>query len=270
MALEFLPITRGALIYQAEKNPYNLHRIMPAKGGEFCLHPGLLPDKSLLSFLPTEDAMNIASLTLCLVTQFNHLALDQYLQFLKRAIAGGVTSVQLRDKTSAPHIVRSTALAFKSLLAPLGIPLIINDYVELAAEIDADGVHIGQADFSPVQARTLLGPDKAIGYSIESFSELEKANELNCIDYVAASAVFASKSKQDCKTIWGLAGLKQLSQLSKHPVVAIGGINLNNVGDVIRQGACGVAVISAIQDSINPVLAARELIQEIEKGKLYV
>jgi thiamine-phosphate pyrophosphorylase len=214
--------------------------------------------------------MNVASLTLCLVTQFSHLTLDQYLQFIKEAIAGGVTSIQLRDKISPLPILRNTALAFKSLLAPLGIPLIINDYVELAAEIDAEGVHIGQADFSPIQARTLLGPDKIIGYSIESFSELEKANALDCINYVAASAVFPSKSKRDCKTIWGLKGLKQLSQLSKHPVVAIGGINVNNAADAIRQGACGVAVISAIQDAINPLLAASELIREIEKGKLYV
>ncbi|STX27918.1 phosphomethylpyrimidine kinase/thiamin-phosphate pyrophosphorylase [Legionella beliardensis] len=212
---------------------------------------------------------NKATLDLCLVTQLNDQPLDQYLQFLELAIKGGVTLVQYRDKNKSLSDIRNTALALKSLLAKLKIPFIINDYVELAADIDADGVHIGQSDLSPWQAHRLLGPDKIIGYSIESFNELNQANQLDCIDYIAASAVFPSQTKTDCKTIWQLAGLKEIAQRSKHPVVAIGGINASNVHDVIKHGANGVAVISAIHDCPDPFLATRELIKNIQQGKSY-
>ena len=209
------------------------------------------------------------TLDLCLVTQINDQPLEQYLEFLELAIKGGVTLVQYRDKSKSLSDIRNTAIVLKSLLAKLNIPFIINDYVELAADIDADGVHIGQSDLSPLQARRLLGLNKLIGYSIESFDELNQANQLDCIDYVAASAVFPSQTKTDCKTIWQLAGLKEIAQRSKHPVVAIGGINASNVSEVIKHGANGVAVISAIHDHPNPFMAARELIKNIQQGKSY-
>lgn len=211
--------------------------------------------------------MNIAALELCLVTQINNQSVEDYLKFIELAIKGGVTLVQLRDKSNSLSTIRSLALALKALLTKLHIPLIINDYVTLAVEIDADGVHLGQSDMSPFQARCLLGPDKIIGYSVETYSELKQANELNCIDYIAASAVFPSQTKANCKTIWNLDGLKQLATLSKHPVVAIGGINAHNVIQVIRNGACGVAVVSALHEYKNPFVMAKELIRNIQEGK---
>lgn len=213
---------------------------------------------------------NNPCLNLCLVTQVNDTPLDQYLDFLNSAVKGGITSVQLRDKHSSMAYVRHLALEIKSLLATHHIPLIINDRIDLALEIDADGIHLGQSDMTPEIARIKLGSKKIIGLSIESFDELEKANQLNCIDYIAASAVFPSQNKQDCKTIWGLKGLRNITQRAKHPVVAIGGISQHTVGDVMAQGACGVAVIGAIHNQQNPFLAARELIRTINQEKSHV
>lgn len=155
-------------------------------------------------------------------------------------------------------------------LRPLTIPLILNDHVDLAKEVDADGIHLGQSDCSPIEARQILGPNKLIGWSVETFEQLEQANECSCIDYIAASAVFLSQTKTNCKTIWGLEGLKKIAQHSIHPVIAIGGINVGNVRSVMKAGAAGVAVISAIYDHPQPEQAAQSLIQEINKGISYV
>lgn len=211
--------------------------------------------------------MNIKCLTLCLVTTFQEKDFPQYSRFLLQAIEGGVTSVQLREKSLSIDIIRQLALKLKSILTPLNIPLIINDYVELAKEIDADGVHLGQSDISPVEARELLGPNKIIGLSIETTEQLFAANRLTCIDYVAASAIFPSKTKLNCKTIWGVEGLKQIVKKSTHPVIAIGGIDASNVKIIIENGAAGVAVVSAIHDSSDPRKTANELICEINQVK---
>ena len=192
------------------------------------------------------------------------------MQFILQAIKGGVTLVQLRNKTDTPRIIRTLAIELLSHLRPLNIPLIINDDVVLAKEIDADGVHLGQSDLAPFAARNLLGPNKIIGWSIETMQQLEQANRVDCIDYIAASAIFPSKTKQNCKTIWGLNGLKNISKKSIHPVVAIGGIHANNSRNIINAGACGVAVISALHETPQPELAAKQLIQEINKGRMHV
>lgn len=206
------------------------------------------------------------ALKLCLVTKPDHLFLDQYLHFLSQAIEGGVTCVQLRDKHTPISILRTSAMAIKERLDSLKIPIIMNDHVELAYDLDVSGVHLGQNDASPLEARQVLGPDKIIGWSVESMNDLERANQLDCIDYIGASSVFSSSSKLDCKTIWGLGGLKILAEQSKHPVVAIGGIHAENAQDVVHHGAAGIAVISAIHNQTNPKLASNQLIQAINQG----
>jgi thiamine-phosphate pyrophosphorylase len=213
--------------------------------------------------------MNIHALRLCLVTHPHHYFFENYEQFILQAIRGGITSVQLRNKTSQP-MMHTLALALISLLRPLKIPLIINDNIDLAKEVDADGVHLGQSDRKPFEARQILGPDKIIGWSIETYEQLKEANQLQCIDYIAASAVFPSKTKPDCKTIWGFKGLKKITKTSIHPVVAIGGINKSNIRKVIGAGACGAAVISAIHDHTQPGNAAQELMKEINQGEFDV
>ena len=188
-----------------------------------------------------------------------------YKSFILQAIAGGVTAVQLREKNKTTAEMYDLALALKTILAPLKVALIINDHVAIAKEIDADGLHLGQADIAPETARQLLGPDKIIGWSVETFAELDAANQLTCIDYVAASAVFSSKTKTNCKTMWGIAGLKQITKISRHPVIAIGGINAKTIKATMASGAYGVAVVSAIHDAANPNVAAADLIHEINR-----
>lgn len=214
--------------------------------------------------------MNVNRFDLCLVTHIQHHSLKEYLRFIEQAVKGGVTIVQLRDKTLPLNELRPIAIAIKSLLNELNIPFLINDYVDLAIEIDAEGVHIGQSDSSPNETRNRLGPEKIIGYSVESFSDLEQANHLNSINYIAASAVFPSQTKTNCKTFWGLKGLQQLSNHSRWPVMAIGGINSSNTSDVIKHGACGIAVVGAIHDHADPYLAAKELKSIIQQEKANV
>lgn len=207
--------------------------------------------------------MNLRALKLCLVTNRQNQSFSSYQSIILKAVKGGITCVQLREKTDNLLEFRKLALQFKTLLRPFNVPLIINDHVDIAKDIDAEGVHIGQSDMPAAEARKILGPSKIIGLSIETLEELEKANQLPDLDYVAASAVFPTKNKLECKTYWGIEGLRQVSELSKHPVVAIGGINLNNIGSIIDNGACGVAVIGAIHDH-EPALAATHLITKID------
>ncbi len=168
--------------------------------------------------------------------------------------------VQLREKGTDINDIKNKGLLLKKILNPFGIPLIINDFVELAAEINADGVHIGQQDMDVKEARKILGPNKIIGLSIESFDDLYHANNQEGISYVTASAVFPSRTKPDCKTIWGLEGLRKLVLESSHPITAIGGIHAGNAKDVFNTGVCGIAVVGAIHDSLDPYQAAKELI----------
>ncbi len=186
---------------------------------------------------------------LCFVTHVENYTLPDYLELLEKIVAGGVTHVQFRAKTLSRFETYVWAYGIKKFLDERKIPLIINDNVALAEVVDAYGVHLGQTDGSPEAARMRLGPDKCIGLSIESTDELLAANQLDCIDYVAASAVFPTQTKTNCKKIWGLHGLNKLVPQSKHPVIAIGGIHTNNIKRVMEQGVLGVAVISAIQEA---------------------
>lgn len=207
--------------------------------------------------------MNHDYLKLCLITNLASKSLAHYEKFILSAARGGITSLQIREKNLSLIELKYFALTIQSILKPFKIPIILNDHVELAKEINAEGVHLGQSDMDPRKARDILGPDKIIGLSIESFPQLEIANQLDCIDYIAASAIFPSHSKPNCKTLWGLQGLKQIYATTHHPVVAIGGIHLSNLSQVIQHGATGVAVISAIHDHPDP-----ETISAILLGKI--
>ena|SRR6185312_8958171 len=214
--------------------------------------------------------MKKQQLKLCLVTQVidaSAASLLVYKHFLRQAIAGGVTMVQLRIKQQLTPEIIHFSRQVREVLALEHIPLIINDHVMLAQTLQAEGIHLGQSDMPPWVARQQLGPDKIIGLSIETTEQLLLANELSCIDYVGASAIFPSKTKTDCKTIWGLEGLEQIVKLSRHPVVAIGGIDGQNAGEVMKRGASGIAVVSALHDALDPKLAAQQLRDSCE-GKI--
>jgi thiamine-phosphate pyrophosphorylase len=195
----------------------------------------------------------------CLVTDYYNYTQEDYLQLLEQAICGGVNCIQLRDKHNTLLEQKAWAEAIKRLTDQYTIPLIINDLVDLACAIDASGVHLGQQDSCPKTARAILGENKYLGLSIETIAQLQQANQLTQINYVAASAVFSSTSKTNCNTTWGLEGLRELVRQSVHPVIAIGGINSDNTEQVMQQGAQGVAVISYIHQSNNPFSSAQKI-----------
>ena len=177
---------------------------------------------------------------------------------VREAAAGGVTMVQLREKESSTSAFVALARELKAALQPLGIPLIINDRVDVALAVDADGVHIGQSDMPYETARALLGRDKIIGLSVETIDEVIAANALD-VDYIGISPVYATPTKTDTLTPFGLAGLDEVMRLSRHRCVAIGGMNRDTIGEVIARGVEGVAVVSAIVAAASPREASAEL-----------
>lgn len=197
-------------------------------------------------------------LRLYLVTD-RALTLGRSLEWVvSEAIKGGVSFVQLREKEASTHDFLQQALLLKSMLRPLGIPLVINDRLDIAMAIDADGVHLGQSDMPWQDARRMLGPDKWIGLSIESLGDALRANEMD-IDYIAYSPVFDTPTKRDTRPALGLEGVRKIAAITRHPSVAIGGIHAENAAHVIEAGAGGVAVVSAIMSAPDPCMAAKEL-----------
>ena len=205
------------------------------------------------------------ALKLYLVTD-RDLSLGRSLEeVVSEAVAGGVTMVQLREKDAATGEFVELGRRLMSVLKPLGVPLLINDRVDVALAVDADGVHIGQSDMNYADARRLLGPDKIIGLSVENFEDLEAANGLD-VDYIGISPVYGTPTKTDTAEPFGLDGLRKAVQMSVHPTVAIGGMNASTIRDVMAAGADGVAVVSAICSAPSPHTAAEELKREVYAG----
>ena len=197
-------------------------------------------------------------LSLYLVTD-RHLSGGRDMAWIVReAVAGGVTMVQLREKDCSTAEFIALARELKTTLRPLGIPLIINDRIDVALAVDADGVHIGQSDMPYETARALLGKEKIIGLSVETMDEVLAANALD-VDYIGISPIYATPTKTDTLTPFGLEGIEEVMQHSRHRCVAIGGMNRNTVGEVIARGVEGVAVVSAIVSAESPRAASAEL-----------
>ncbi len=184
---------------------------------------------------------------------------------VRESVEGGATMVQLREKDIDTRDFIELALRLKKVLAPYGVPLIINDRVDVALASDADGVHIGQSDMPYSMARRLLGPDRIIGLSVENFSQIEEANSLD-VDYIGVSPVFATPTKTDTAAPFGLEGLRRAVEMSVHPTVAIGGMNASTAADVISTGTDGIAVVSAIVCAASPRKASEELLEIISKA----
>ena len=181
---------------------------------------------------------------------------------VKEAVEGGVTMVQLREKDIATRDFIALALRLKDVLKPYGVPLIINDRVDVALASGAEGVHIGQSDMPYAIARKLLGPSKIIGLSVENFEQIEEANSLD-VDYIGVSPVFATPTKTDTAEPFGLDGLRKAVRMSVHPTVAIGGMNERTAADVMACGTDGIAVVSAIVCAPDPKESSKNLLQII-------
>ncbi len=175
-----------------------------------------------------------------------------------QAVRGGAACVQLREKEVATRFFVEEARQIKTLMAPFRVPLIINDRLDVALAVGADGVHVGQDDMPYEIARRLMGPRAIIGLSVETWEDVQHAEGLD-VDYLGASPIFATPTKTDTKEPWGLEGLARIRAFSRHPLVAIGGLNRSNAEAVVMAGADGVAVVSAICAAPDPCAASREL-----------
>jgi thiamine-phosphate pyrophosphorylase len=195
--------------------------------------------------------------------QSNSLSRAEYLAFIARCAEAGITAVQLREKSLSYTDLVAFGKKVQSVLKPFAVPLIVNDSVQLALDLDADGVHLGQSDGCVLEARRVLGANKIIGQSIESIAQLSVANQMP-LDYVGISAIFPTRNKLNIETIWGCDGLKQMASLTNLPIIAIGGINELNVFDVMEAGADGIAAIGAFHDAQDPALTTKNLLHFIE------
>ena len=182
---------------------------------------------------------------------------------VEAAVRGGATCVQLREKAldTRPFVERARAL--KVLLAPLGVPLLINDRVDVALACGADGVHVGQRDMAPEDARRLMPPGSIVGLSIESAAQMIAA-ERAPVDYYGLSPVFDTSTKTDAAAPLGLAGVRRIRAMTMRPLVAIGGIGFENAAGVMAAGADGLAVVSLLCTAPDPEAAARRLRQLID------
>lgn len=191
---------------------------------------------------------------------------------VREAVAGGITMVQVREKQGDIRTFIQRALTIKMVLQQAyiatghHIPLIINDRVDIALAVDADGVHLGQSDMPVALARQLLGQDKLIGLSIETEQQLLDSATLP-IDYIGLSAIFATATKNNLITHWGITGLQRAATISQFPIVAIGGINHTNLSSVMAAGADGVAIVSAISHADDPRQAAAGILATLSANQ---
>jgi thiamine-phosphate pyrophosphorylase len=182
------------------------------------------------------------------------------------AVAGGATMVQLRDKHAGTIGMIETGRALKQALEGTGALLIVNDDVEAAIAIGADGLHIGQEDMDAHKARTMIGPDMILGLSVET-APLAAAVDPGLVDYTGVGPVFATPTKADHKQPIGFDGLAKLVKASPVPSVAIGGLKADHVAQVFAAGAKGLAVVSAICGTQDPEAATRRIAAEIRKAR---
>jgi len=188
------------------------------------------------------------------------------IEVVKAAVHGGVTCVQLREKSCSTKEFIEDALRIKDFLKAHYIPLIINDRIDVAMAVQADGVHLGQSDMPLEMAKAILKDSMIIGISAESVEDAVEA-EKGGADYIGVSPVFATPTKTDTAPPLGLEGIQAIRRGVQIPIVGIGGLNKDNCADVIRSGADGIAVVSAIVSADNPEKAARGLKEIIRQAK---
>ncbi|WP_460448457.1 thiamine phosphate synthase [Alsobacter sp. SYSU BS001988] len=185
---------------------------------------------------------------------------------VEAAVRGGVTLVQLRDKTSDDRDFAAAAEALLAVLRPKGVPLIVNDRAAIARAVGADGVHIGQEDGDPRRVRDLIGPDMILGLSAGTEAEFA-AVPPDVVDYLGVGPIRATGTKPDHDPPIGVEGLARLLPLSPLPKVAIGGIGPANAEGVVATGVDGIAVVSAICSAPDPEAAARDLARIIRDSR---
>jgi thiamine-phosphate pyrophosphorylase len=189
----------------------------------------------------------------------------RHVEVARQAIRGGAKIIQLRDKTLRKKELLPIAHELKNLCTEQGVFFIMNDYLDLALETEADGLHLGQEDLPVSVARKLLPIDRIVGCSTTTVEEA-RAAQAEGADYIAVGSIFPTSSKETAEVV-GLKRLHQVRTAVSVPLVAIGGITKDNVAEVIATGANAVAVISAVLAADSPEAAAREIVKRIEAQK---
>ncbi len=204
------------------------------------------------------------TLKLYLVTDRRWLGSRDFVETVEEAIDNGVTLVQLREKNLDYGEFLELAKDLKEVCQKHGVPFLINDNIKVAKEVDADGLHIGQGDMALEEARQILGEDKIIGLSCGNLEEARKAKR-DGADYIGVGSVFSTGSKKDAKNI-GLEGLEEIAREVDLPIVAIGGINKDNILELAAFDIDGVALISAILKEDNIAGATSNLAKLSEEA----
>ena len=209
-----------------------------------------------------------ARLNLCAyVITDQHLAGNRsILDVVRAAIRGGATVIQMREKEATTRELVDMGRALHAITREAGVPLIVNDRVDIALAIDAEGVHLGVDDMPVPLARKLLGPGKIVGASPETVHQAMQA-ERDGADYLGIGDVFGTGTKPDAGQPIGVEGLRRIVKAVSIPVVGIGGITAENAGAVVQAGAAGVATVSAVVAAPDPEEATRRLRTAVEQAR---
>ena len=192
-----------------------------------------------------------------LVTDRRDKTDEEFLNIIEEAIKGGTTIVQLREKTASTKEFYDLALRVKEITSRYGVPLLINDRIDIALAVGSEGVHIGQDDMPADIAREIIGEDKILGVSASTVEEAKKA-EIDSADYIGSGAVFPTATKDDADSV-SEEELKEIVDSIDIPVVAIGGITVENANTLKGSGIAGFSVVSAIMSAEDPKEASEKL-----------
>lgn len=206
--------------------------------------------------------MKKPNLTLYLVTDDKFFQDRDLVQTIEAAIRGGITALQYRFKNKPTRQMYEELLVLRELTKRYGVDLVVNDRVDLALAVEADGVHVGQEDLPPDIVRKLVGDKMYIGYSVNSVDKLREVEHLP-IDYIGFGSVYDTTTKANYKLV-GIEGLRQAVKLTSKPIVAIGGITHYRVMEVLQAGAKGIAVVSAILGFEDVEKATRSLVEAMK------
>ena len=190
---------------------------------------------------------------------------------VQSAVKGGATMVQLREKHCDTRDFVELARNLKKHLAQAGVPLLINDRVDVALACGADGVHVGQSDMKVQDVRELMGSEILVGLSVENMDQIRESEQLT-VDYLGIGPVFPTATKPDASTPWGIDGLQAARKITTLPLVAIGSVSQSNAAEIISSGINGVAVVSAICSAENVQEAAaqlKEIVRNARKNSSY-
>lgn len=205
-------------------------------------------------------------LSVYLVTDPGMCATRGLVETVLAAVRGGATVVQLRDKDAGDAELVEQGRALKAALTGSGVPLIVNDRVEVARAVGADGVHVGQSDAAAAAAREALGPNAIVGLSVQTVAHAARVDAA-VVDYVGVGPVFATGTKPDHAAPSGFAGLAAVCRVAPVPAVAIGGLGAVHAFQVLATGAMGLAVVSAICAADDPECATRAIAEALMRAR---